>query len=366
MRSVLNLYQAPIGFEPKNVLTFQLDLPDSAYRTDRDVQLFCSQALDRLQNLPGVKSAALVDDVPLGGLGVGTYFYLGGRPDPAPGTQPVAQMRAISPGYFRTLGIPLRAGRDFTLRDTSGAPRAYIINQFLAREYFPNENPLGRSLSVLWDTREPGVIVGVAGDVRYTGIANEVMPTIYWSEWQHTFSGVNFLLKTNVTPLSLATEVVRTIRQIDPQLPLNHIQPFIAIRDKETAQARFLTMLLAFLAGLAVMLAASGLFGLLEYMVTQQRREIGVRMALGAFPRQVLAGVMKEGAALVAVGLISGTVLAWWSAHAIRSLLYQVGATDWVTFSGVVLVLGVISFAAVAIPARQAARVDPATALREE
>ncbi len=312
MRSVLNLYEAPIGFDPQNLLTFQVDLPNSAYPSDGDKRRFFSQALDRLQGLPGVKSAALVDDVPLGGLGVGTYFYLGGHPDAAPGTQPIAQMRAISPGYFRTLSIPLRAGRDFTSRDTAGAPRAYIINELLAREYFPNENPLGRQLSIMWAAREPGVVVGVVGNVRYTGITNEVMPAIYWPEWQHTFSGMNFLLKTSVPPLSVAPEAAKRIRQIDPQLPLNHVQPFTAIRDKETAEARFLTMLLSFLAGLAVVLAASGLFGLLGYMVTQQRREIGVRMALGAVPRQVLAGVMREGAALIAVGLISGAVLAWW------------------------------------------------------
>ncbi len=309
IRSMLNLNAAPIGFDPANVLTFDLSLPGANYRTDSDKRALFRRALDGLQSLPGVKSAAMVEDLPLGGLGVGTYFYISRRPDPAPGDQPVAQLRAITPRYFTTLQIPLRAGRDFTVRDTSGAPRAYIINELFARTYFPHENPLGRTISVLWNGREPGVIVGVVGDVRYTGVNNDVMPTIYWPEWQKTFGDMNVLLKTSVPPMTLANAATREIRRLDPELPINHLRPLTAVRDRETSAGRFLSSLLSALAALALVLACSGLFGLLGYLVTQRTREIGIRVALGAVPRQILLTVLREGAALVCVGLLLGIAL---------------------------------------------------------
>ncbi len=366
IRSMLNLNAAPIGFDPENVLTFDLSLPDASYRTDSAKRAIFSRTLDALQSLPGVKSAAMVEDLPLGGLGVGTGFFIGGRPDPAPADQPIAQLRAITPHYFATLGIPLRAGRDFTSRDTEGAPRAYIINDLIAREYFPHENPLGRTISVLWNGREPGVIVGVAGDVRYTGINNDVMPTVYWPEWQKTFGEMNVLLKTSVPPLTLATAAAREIRRLDPELPINHVQPLIAVRDRETAAGRFLSSLLSGLAALALVLACSGLFGLLGYLVTQRTREIGIRVALGALPRQILFAVLREGAVLVCIGLLLGTGLAMFATRFLGSLLYGVAPADLPTFASVTVLLLFVTSAAVLIPARTASRVDPLTALREE
>jgi putative ABC transport system permease protein len=366
IRSLLNLNAAPIGFDPSNVLTFDLSLPDASYRTDSDKRALFRRALDALQSLPGVKSASMVEDLPLGGLGVGTGFFISGRPDAAPGDQPIAQLRAITPGYFATLGIPLRAGRDFTPRDIDGAPRAYIINELIAREYFPHENPLGRTISVLWNGREPGVIVGVVGDVRYTGINNDVLPTVYWPEWQKTFGTMNVLLKTSVPPMTLANAAARAIRRVDPELPINHLRPLTAERDRETAAGRFLSSLLSGLAGLALVLACSGLFGLLGYLVTQRTREIGVRVALGALPVQILLVILREGAALVCFGLLLGTGLALLATRFLRSLLYEVAPADLATFMSVTLLLVILTSAAVLIPARRASRVDPLTALREE
>jgi putative ABC transport system permease protein len=363
---MLNLNAAPIGFDPANVLTFDLSLPDASYRTDSDKRAFFQRALDGLQSLPGVKSAAMVEDLPLGGLGVGTGFFISGRPDAAPGDQPIAQLRAITPCYFASLGIPLRAGRDFTGRDTDGAPRSYIINDLIAREYFPHENPLGRTISVLWNGREPGVIVGVVGDVRYTGINNDVMPTVYWPEWQKTFSDMNVLLKASVPPMTLANAAAREIRRLDPELPINHLRPLTAVRDRETAAGRFLSSLLSALAALALVLACSGLFGLLGYLVAQRTREIGIRVALGALPRQILLAVVREGAVLVCFGLLLGTGLALLTTRFLRSLLYGVAPGDLATLTFVMLILLIVTSTAVLIPARRASRLDPLTALREE
>ena len=366
IRSVLNLNAAPIGFDPSDVLTFDLSLPDASYRTDSDKHVLFQRALDALRSLPGVKSASMVEDLPLGGLGVGSAFYISGRPDAPAGDQPMAQLRAITPGYFATLGIPLRAGRDFTARDTDGAQRAYIINDLIAREYFPHENPLGRTISVLWNSRESGVIVGIVGDVRYTGINNEVLPTIYWPEWQKTFSTMNVLLKTSVPPMTLANAAARAIRRVDPQLPINHLRPLTAVRDRETAAGRFLSCLLSALAALALVLACSGLFGLLGYLVTQRTREIGIRVALGALPKQILLAVLGEGAILVCFGLLLGTALSLLATRFLRSLLYGVAPADPATLTLVTLILLIVTSTAVLIPALRASRVDPLTALREE
>lgn len=366
LRSLLHLYSAPVGFEPENVLSFDVDLPDSTYPKPDNARKFYARALERLRALPGVKSAALVDNVPLGGLGVGTYFYIGGQPDSSPGSQPVAQMRAITPDYFRTLDIPLHSGRDFTDRDDSTAPRAYIINELLARRFFPNQNPIGRPISIMWASREPGVIVGVVGDVRYTGIENEVMPTIYWSEWQHTFGSMNFLLKSNLPPLSLSGAVAREMKSIDSQVPLNHVQPLAAFRERQTATAKFMTSLLAGLALLAIVLAASGLFGLLAYLVTQQRRDIGIRIALGAYPRQILAAVTKEGGTLIVLGMVIGIGLSLAAGRAMSSLLFEVQVSDWQTFVPVITILLFAAAIAIAIPARRAALVDPSIVLRQD
>jgi putative ABC transport system permease protein len=366
LRSLLNLYASPLGFDPENVLTFSLSLPEAQYRTDADRRVFFSRALDRLQSLPGVTYASMVEDLPLGGLGVGTFFFIGGRSDLPAGAQPIAQLRAIAPHYFATLGIPLRAGRDFTQRDSAGAPRAYIINELLARQYFPHENPLGHQISILWNGREPGVIVGVVGDVRYVGINNDVLPTIYWPEWQHTFSDMNVLLKTSVPPLSLANVAGQAIRSLDPELPINRISPLTALRDRETAANRVLSVLLAGLAALALILACSGLFGLLAFLVTQRTREIGIRLALGAPPMQILQKVLLEGAGLLFAGLLLGAALSVAASSLIRNLLYGVAATDLATLASVVLILLMIGFLAMMVPARRASRVDPALALREE
>jgi putative ABC transport system permease protein len=366
LRSLLNLYASPLGFEADNVLTFGLSLPEAKYRTDSDQRVFFERALDRLQSLPGVTSASMVEDLPLGGLGVGTYFYIGGQPDLPPGEQPIAQLRAIAPRYFATLGIPLRAGRDFTQRDSAGAPRSYIINEMLARQYFPHEDPIGHQISILWNGREPGVIVGVVGDVRYTGINNDVLPTVYWPEWQHIFSDMNVLLKTSVPPLSVTSAAAHAIRRLDPELPINNVAPLTALRERETATNRLLSALLAGLAALALVLACSGLFGLLGYLVTQRTREIGIRMALGALPKQILLNVLLEGGGLVCAGLLLGAALSLAAGRFLRNLLYGVTASDFATLSSVVLILLVIAFLAVIAPASRASRVDPSLALREE
>ncbi len=359
-RSLLNLYATPVGVDPHGVLTFYTSLP----APDRNG--FYAQAIDRIRSLPGVISAAAVDNLPLGGLGVGTYCFVEGRPDPPHGSEPIVQLRAITPHYFETLRVPLKAGRDFTVRDNASAPRAYIINAMAAQRFFPNRNPLGQTISIMWDGREPGVVVGVVGDVRYTGIDNEVMPTVYWPHAQHSFGGMNFVIRTAIPPMNAAPTVAAELRRMDRNLPLNRVRPLSALITLETATTRFLMQLLILLAGLALILAASGLFGLLSYLVAQRRREIGIRIALGAFPRQVLVLVLREGAPLVGVGIAIGLALSGFAARYLGTLLHGVTATDPVTYAAVASLVALTALLAMLAPARAALRVDPSTALRQE
>jgi len=316
--------------------------------------------------LPGVISAAAVDNLPLGGQGVGTYFFVEGRPNPPHGSEPIVQLRAITPHYFETLRIPLKAGRDFTERDNATAPRAYIISEMAARNFFPGQDPIGQTISIMWDGKEPGVVVGVAGDVLYTGIDNAVMPAVYWPHAQHSFGGMNFVIRTAIPPMNAAPAVAAEIRRMDRNLPLTRVRPLSALVTLETATNRFLMQLLVLLAALALILAASGLFGLLSYLVAQQRREIGIRVALGAFPRQVLALVLREGASRVAGGIVVGLALSLFAARLLTSLLHGVTATDPITYIAVTVVVALTALLAMLAPARAALRVDPSTALRQE
>ena len=308
-RTLLHLYATRLGVDPEGVLTFNASL------TAPDRNGFHARALERIRAVPGVISAAAVDNLPLGGQGVGTYLFVEGRPDPPHGAEPIVQLRAITPHYFETLRVPMKAGRDFSDHDNATAPRAYIINQMAAQQFFPKQNPLGQTISILWDGREPGVVVGVVGDVLYTGIDNVVMPTVYWPHAQHSFGGMNYIVRTAIPPMSAAPAIAAELHRLDRNLPLNRVRPLSAMISIETSSSRFLMQLLMLLAALALILSASGLFGLLSYLVAQRRREIGIRVALGAFPYQVLLLVLREGAPLIAIGIAIGLALSRFAAR---------------------------------------------------
>jgi len=360
-RSLANLYTTPLGVQADHILTLRAALPA------RDEKGFFEEAVERVRALPGVRSAAAVDSLPLGGMGVGTYLFIEGQPDPPHGSEPIVQLRSVTPRYFETLQIPLRAGHDFTERDnTRTAPRAYILSEMAARRFFPNENPVGKKVSILWEGREPGQVVGVVGDVLYTGIDNEVMPTVYMAHAQRPFGGMNFVIRTAVPPMSVVAGVAAELRRMDRDLPLTRVRPLSAIVQIETSTSRFVMQLLMLLAGLALVLAASGLAGLLSYLVAQRRREIGIRVALGAVPRQVLGVVLREGVVLVGMGVASGVLLSAWAARLLGKLLHGVTATDPVTYVLVVLAVAAVAMMAMAAPARAAMKVDPAVTLRQE
>jgi putative ABC transport system permease protein len=359
-RSLMNLYATPVGVDSEGVFTFRTSLPAP------DRHGFYAEALQRIGSLPGVISAAAIDNLPLGGQGVGTYFFLDGQPDPPHGSEPIVQLRAITPRYFETLHIPLKAGREFSAHDSATAPRSYIVNEMAAQRFFPNQNPIGQTISIMWDGREPGMVVGVVGDVRYTGIDNDVMPTVYWPHAQHSFGGMNFVIRTAIPPMNAASGVAAELRRMDRNLPLNRVRPLSAYIAIETATSRFVMQLLMLLAGLALILATSGLFGLLSYLVDQRRREIGIRVALGAFPRQVLALVVREGLPLLAIGIACGLALSTLAARLLGTLLHGVTATDPATYAAVVVAVALTSLFAMVAPVRAALGIDPSTALRQE
>jgi predicted permease len=359
-RSLMNLYATPVGVDSEGVLTFRTSLPAP------DRHGFYAEAVERIGSLPGVISAAAIDNLPLGGQGVGTYFFVEGRPDPPHGSEPVVQLRAITPRYFETLRIPLKAGREFNAHDSATAPRSYIINEMAAHRFFPNQNPIGQTISIMWDGREPGLVVGVVGDVRYTGIDNDMEPTVYWPHAQHPFGGMNFVIRTAIPPMNAAAGVAAELRRMDRNLPLNRVRPLSDYIAIETATSRFLMQLLMLLAALALILATSGLFGLLSFLVNQRRREIGIRVALGAFPRQVLTLVMRQGLPLLALGIGCGLAFSALAARLLGTLLHGVTATDPVTYAAVVVALALTSLSAMVAPVHAALRIDPSTALRQE
>jgi len=310
-------------------------------------------------------------DIPLFG-GSSTGFDVGGRPPYAPGQRPMVEFRSVSPGYFRAMGLPLLRGRTFTDQDKGDAPGVVIINEVLARRYFPNEDPIGKRMgfSGPTDWRE---IVGVARDTRNYGLDEEVKPEAYMPLTQSapdylagSVSGMILVARTSSDPQSMAAPIKREVQELDGSLPVYNIKTMEQYLAESVAQRRFNMLLLMVFAGVAVLLAAVGLYGVMSYMVSQRTHEIGLRMALGAQARDILAMAVRQGLALIGVGIGIGLVGALALTRVMTGLLYGVGATDPATFVAIVLLLALVSLLACYVPARRATRIDPLIALRYE
>jgi ABC-type antimicrobial peptide transport system permease subunit len=328
-------------------------------------------ARHRVRELPGVGSAGAVTDVPLFG-GSSTGFDVEGRPLAKPNDRPMTDFRSATPGYFKTMGIDLIAGRAFTPNDKADAPQVAIINETLARRYFGNENPIGKriGLSRPIDWRE---IVGVVRDVRNYGLAEEVKPECYLPYLQNapdylagSASWMVMVVRTESDPLGYVVPIKETLHKIDKDQPIASIKPMTAYLAQSIAQWRFNMLLLAVFAGLALLLAAVGIYGVISYSVAQRQREVGIRMALGARPGHVLALIVRQGMRPALLGLVAGIFAAAGLTRFMRSLLFQVSANDPLVFIGVALVLALVAAAACFIPARRAAHLDPVVTLRSE
>ncbi len=307
--------------------------------------------------------------MPLTGRGYMLNFYLAGRPLPEPNKEPVAHIRFVSPGYFRTMGIPLR-GRDFTFHDGPEAPRVVLVNESAAERFWPGEDPVGQTLTFERPDSEDAVwatVVGVVGDVHHEDLSAATDPEIYRAVLQEPMRTTTAVLRSShAGPTSLTGAAREVVRSLDPNLPLYEIRTLRELVASSVAEQRFTMLLLGLFAAVALVLAAIGVYGLLSCSVAERRRELGVRLALGARRRQVLGLTVRQGMLPVALGLGAGLLGSVAAVRLVESLVFEVSTFDPATFVAVPLVLAAAAAAACALPATRATRIDPMAVLREE
>ena len=367
LRSFARLTAVEPGFRTDHVLTMNLTLPGARYRDQMGVQFF-AELDQRIRTLPGVVNSSVITFLPFKGSGSATYFWRAEKPKPAPGQEPVTDVRMVQPRYFETMNIPLRQGRAFGDEDNdANAPLRFVINETMARRFFPNENPIGKSLLVLMKRdNTPGEIVGVVGDIKHGSLTDKLQPMVYYPQAHLSFGFGTVVVQTRVEPLSLARVVVDTVHQIDSELPVSEVGTMQRWVDESLTRTKFQTGLLAVFAALALSLAALGTYGVISYGVAQQTHEIGVRVALGAQRGQVAWMIFARALALTLTGLTLGLAGAFALGRYLETLLFEIKPTDLATMASVTLVLLGVALLAATLPALRATRIDPMVALRYE
>ena len=369
IRSFLRLQEVKPGFNPSNLLTAQLALPTAKYAENQQVVNFYDQLLERLAQQPGVKSASVTTALPLAGGGDFLAFFVEGRPVVRTDRIPDAEARVVNADYFRTMEIPLRRGRVLAEQDAADAPDAVVINEALARKYFAGDDPVGKRITFS-DPQSPEVewlnIVGIVGDVRQSSLTAEPYPQVYSTYRQAPRRALTVVMRTAGEPTAMVNTLRQQVWALDRQQPLHNVRTLEQVLSESIARPRFNTLLITILAGVALVLAAVGIYGVISYSVTQRTHEIGVRMALGASSGNVLRLVIGHGMLIAGIGLAVGVVGAFAVTRIMGTLLYGVSASDPVTYIVLVALLGLIALIASYIPARRAMRVDPVVALRNE
>jgi len=366
IKTFVLLNSVDAGIHPENVLTLNLAIGGKKYAETQARAPFVSEVLHRVEQLSGVQSAAVVTDIPLSGDIDAEGFSIEGRQDPAPDRKLSWNVNIVGPGYLRTLGIPLLKGRDFTERDSASAPLVALINQSLARKYWPSQDPIGARISS--DKKTWATIRGVVGDVRQGGLGAEPVPEVYLSYLQDPFAWpyLTMLVHTSVDPMKLVASIQSAIWSVEKDLPITSIKTMEQIRSHSIAQPRLTALLLSVFAALALILAAVGIYGVMAYSVTQRTHEMGLRMALGARASDVLALVVGQGMLLAGAGIVLGLAGAFAMTRVLEKFLWGVRPTDTFTFIVVSLLLVAVALLASYLPARRATRVDPMVALRYE
>lgn len=368
VRSFVRLQDVNPGFDPRGLMTANLDLPDAKYSDAKKAQ-FSNDMLARLKTLPGVEAAALVYPLPMSGDEMRTSLEIDGHPVPKSEVAHTS-LRVASPGYFSTMRIPLKQGREFAETDTATATPVVIINETLARQYFPDENPIGKHVApgISTGPKEPLMreIVGVVGDVKFSGPAGENRPESYVPYAQIPFGSFTIVARTSHDPESLAKPIFSVAQSIDKDLPTYSPKTAEQYLNGAIAVPKLNTVLLTIFAVLAMTLTAVGLFGVISYSVAQRTRELGIRMALGGKPADMLRLVIGQGVRLALLGIGAGLVAALALTRFLSSLLFGVSSTDPLSFIVVVAMLFAVVVLACYIPARRGSRVDPMVALRYE
>jgi putative ABC transport system permease protein len=366
LKSFARLQQVELGFDAERVLTARLSLPEARYAAPAQQAAFYDALVTRVGALPGVSAAATVSWLPLSGLRSATDLWIEGRPVPPPDERIGAHIQAVTPAYFRAMGIPLREGRTFAASDGAEQPKAVVVSRSFAERYLAGGPALGQRIAMPWGDTLRGNIVGVVGDVRHAGVDSLPHPTLYWAESQWPWNAMTLVVRTNGDPEALAPSVMAEIHAIDPELPVADVRPMQAYLGDTLARRRFTMTLLAGFAGTALALTAVGLYGVMAYSVAQRTRELGIRLALGASRQRVLGAELRRASAVVAAGVAAGLAGAFAFTRVLDALLFGVSHTDPAVFALIVALLAAVGLAASWIPARRATQVDPMVALRAD
>jgi putative ABC transport system permease protein len=367
-QSFIGLQAVNPGLDPANVLTFRVQIPGARYPKPENRTSFYARAQEQIAQLPGVRSASAVSFLPFTPIVAGTSFEIAGRPPARPGEQLVANIRTVLPGYFRTLGIPLQAGRDFTAADNDrAAPIRFIVNEAFVKQFLGSENALQSHISVAMAGENPfGEIVGVVSDVKEGSLDKTPAPTVYYNHAHLIYTSMTFVVRGQGSPNALVSPIRGVIHNLDSELPVGDIRPMQLVIGETYSRTRFSALLLSGFSIASLVLAAIGIYGMLAYSVNQRTREIGVRVALGAEPGRIMALIVGSGARLVAGGVVAGAAGALAATRLLEKLLFGVKARDSATFLIAPLVLAAVALLAAYIPARRAAKLQPMDALRSE
>ncbi|MBO0800776.1 MAG: ABC transporter permease, partial [Blastocatellia bacterium] len=366
------------GFDPRNVLNLRVSLPETEYKNTAQMSDFFARALEQIESVPGVQSAAVVTRVPLGGNGLVLSFSIKGMQEDTKNVSAYWDM--ATPDYFRAMSIPLKRGRYFNAGDSRSAPAVALISETLARKYFPNKDPIGQLLTIGKiegpDFADPPrQIVGVVGDVRMWKLMTDAPAAVYIPDTQapdrvmrflNRILPVNFVIRTVNDPLNLAAAVQHEILSADSRRAIFGVRSLEQVTADSISSQRFQMFLLGGFAAIALLLAAIGLYGVISYSVSQRTGEIGIRIALGAQQRDVLRLIIGQGLILTLLGLALGLAGALALTRLLTGLLYGVSATDPLTFVAIALLLTAVALLASYIPARRAMKIDPLKALRSE
>lgn len=369
IKSLWRLRTIDPGFNPGGLLTLRMELPESRYREIPKQTQFRQHVLEQLNAMPGVQ-AAMISELPMSGESLMHNFIIDGREPLAPGSEPELETRTVAGDYFRTMGIPLLAGRDFTSQDNADSPMVGLVNESFVREYFPNENAIGARIA--WARATPlqwMTIIGIVGDVKHYGLNLPELPAFYgsyiqlnqpWKRWMYV------AVRSDQNPATLIAQVKGQIWTVDNAMPITKLRMMSEVMASSLSAQQFNMTLMAIFAGVALILAAVGIYGVVSYSVTQRTHEIGIRMALGAETGDVLSIVLKQGLALAGLGVAIGLVAAFAVSRVMLTLLYGVSPTDPLIFGGISILLAGVALGATFIPARRATKVDPMIALRYE
>jgi putative ABC transport system permease protein len=366
-RSFLGLLKTNPGFNPDGVLTMNLNLPAAKYKDDKQRAAFYSDLIQRVQSLPGIQSAAIVNYIPLGGANSSDAFLIEGQPEPAPGRENEGRYRVCSPDYFQTMGISILKGRAFTEQDEAGAKPVIIVNETLARRYWPNGVALGKRMRFYGPLdKAPWMeVVGIAQDVKHE-LNLPVTPDFYLPHKQDAWNAMVLVARTTVDPASMAGAIRQQVLAMDKDQPVYGVYTMNEVRAISVTLYTFGFAMMGIFATVALVLAAVGIYGVMAFAVTQRTQEIGIRMALGARAADVLKLVVRNGMSLAVMGIVAGLAGAFVITRLMASLLFNVSPTDAVTFGLVTAGLLLVALVACYIPARRATKVDPLVALRYE